>query len=460
MKKILLLNPPYKEPIIRDNYCCFTSKSGYIWPPVDLLYLSGILRSKKTEVEVIDAVINGLEWKNVLNRIETSKPDIIVSLTGTVSFKDDLEGLSKIKKSEIYLMGNTPAFKPDFFLKHFPFVKGIIHNFFDTSIFDFLIDHDKKSPSISYRIGKKGYKIGSINAYKYLSEISLPNTPQHNLFPMKLYSTPIMKNKPMTTMMTSFGCPFNCKFCIASSLSYYKRKLIDLKHEFDAIKKSGIKEIFFEDSTFNSYIPYTESICKLLIKERYGFTWSANIHSFNLTKKLLKLMKKAGCHTVQIGVESGSKEILLEYAPSKKIETLKNAFKLAKEAGIKTLGYFIVGFPKESASQAKKTIDFSNTLSPDYASFSIMTPDYGTKLYDEAVSSKMIKKNGIFTFDSSGEAVLKNPLFSRKAQDEIVKKAYINFYSNPKRILSYLKDYRKISLYIKNGLHLLFKKII
>lgn len=460
MKRILLLNPPYKEPIIRDNYCCFTSKSGYIWPPVDLLYLSGILKSRDTQIEVMDSIASKLEWKNVWDRIEISKPDIVISLTGTVSFKDDLKGLSKIRKREIYLMGNTPAFKPDFFLKNFSFIDGIIHNFFDISILDFLIDKNKKSLSISYRTGKKRYKLGSINAYKYLSEISLPKAPQYDLFPLKFYSTPIMKNQPMTTMMTSFGCPFNCKFCIASSLSYYKRKLIDLKHEFNTIKKAGIKEIFFEDSTFNSYVPYTESICKLLIKERYGFSWSANVHSFNLTKELLQLMKKAGCHTIQIGVESGSKEILLEYAPSKKIETLRNAFKLAKEVGIKTLGYFIVGFPKESASQAKKTIDFSNTLNPDYASFSIMTPDYGTKLYDEAVSSKMIKKNGIFSFDSSGEAVLKNPLFSRKEQDKLIRRAYFNFYTNPKRIFSYLKDYRKISLYIKNGLHLLFKKII
>lgn len=460
MKNILLLNPPYKELIIRDNYCCFTSKSGYIWPPVDLLYLSGILKSKNTKVEVIDAVVNNLKWKDVLRKIKISKPNIIISLTGTVSFKDDLEGLSKIKKSEIYLVGNTPAFKPDFFLKNFPFIKGIIHNFFDTSILDFLINLNKKSLSISYRIGKNNIKTGSINAYKYLTEISLPNAPQYKLFPLKLYSTPIMKSGPMTTMMTSFGCPFNCKFCIASSLSYYKRKLIDLKHEFNAIKKAGIKEIFFEDSTFNSYIPYTENICKLLIKEKYGFGWSANVHSFNLTKELLRLMKKAGCHTVQIGVESGSEEILLEYAPSKKIETLRKAFKLAKEVGIKTLGYFIVGFPKESAFQAKKTIDFANALNPDYASFSIMTPDYGTKLYDEAVSAKMIKKNGTFAFDSSGEAILKNPHFSRKEQDKMVKKAYINFYINPKRIFSYLGNYKKIPLYIKNGLHLLFKKII
>lgn len=460
MKSILLLNPPYKEPIIRDNYCCFTSKSGYIWPPVDLLYLSGILKSKETKIEVVDAVANNFKWNDVLSRVETDKPDIIISLTGTVSFKEDLKGLSKIKTSKLYLIGNTPAFKPDFFLKNFSFIDGVIHNFFDSSILDFLIDQNKKSPSVSYRIGKNNYKIGSINSFKYLSEVSLHNPPQHNLFPLKLYSTPIMKNHPMTTMMTSFGCPFNCKFCIASSLSYYKRKLIDIKHEFDAIKKAGIKEIFFEDSTFNSYIPYTENICNLLIKEKYGFSWSANVHSFNLTKELLQIMKKAGCHTIQIGVESGNKDILLEYAPSKKIEILKKTFDLAKKVGLKTLGYFIIGFPKETASQAKKTINFANDLSPDYASFSVMTPDYGTKLYDEAVSTKMIKRNGIFAFDSSGGSILKNPNFSKKEQDKMVKKAYLSFYTSPKRIWSYLKNYKKIVLYIKNGLYLLFKKII
>ena len=56
-KTILLLNPPYRELIIRDNYCCYTSKSGYLWPPVDLLYLSGILsKVPGTSIHFVDAV--------------------------------------------------------------------------------------------------------------------------------------------------------------------------------------------------------------------------------------------------------------------------------------------------------------------------------------------------------------------------------------------------------------------
>ena len=104
---ILLLNPPFRETIIRDNYCCFTSKSGYVWPPIDLLYLSGIFNHSKIKVAVIDAVVEHLSWKQVEERVSKERPKIIISLTGTVSFREDMEELNQIKKissSKIYIL--------------------------------------------------------------------------------------------------------------------------------------------------------------------------------------------------------------------------------------------------------------------------------------------------------------------------------------------------------------------
>lgn len=459
MMKILLLNCPYKGPIIRDNYCCFTSKSGYIWPPVDLLYLSGMLKGR-SELKVIDAVAEKINWRETYKIIDSFDPEVIIALTGTVSYQVDLNGLKALKNRKIYLIGNTPCFRPEFFLKKYSFVGGIIHNFFNPSIVDYLIGKNTECESISYRNKDHSLHLGKINCLKPMSVVRLAKPPQYHLFPIGKYSTPIIRNKPMMTAMTSFGCPFNCKFCIASALTYYRRDIRDLKKEFDEMKKSGVKEIFFEDSTFNTYIPYLGEICNLLIREKYGFSWSANVHSFNLSEPLLKLMKKAGCHTVQIGVESGNPGILKEYAPSKGLTRLENSFDLCKKVGIRTLGYFIIGFPKDNVETAQETIDFAKKLDPNFASFSIMTPDYGTRLYEEVAAKKMFTDNGIKNFDSSEKAIIKNKNFPRKNQDEMLKKAYRDFYGRPSKLLSYLLDYKYTILYVKNGLRLLAKKIL
>jgi len=170
-------------------------------------------------------------------------------------------------------------------------------------------------------------------------------------------------------------------------------------------------------------------------------------------------MKSAGCHTVQIGVESGSQDILNQYAPSKRKEQLERVFQMCRKVGIRTLGYFIIGFPTETKDTAKETINFALSLDPDFASFSVLTPDYGTSLYDEAVKKKMIETNTI-SFDSSDAAVLKNIQFSLVEQDKIVTMAYVHFYFSPRRILRYCSNISQLSSLIVNGVRLVHKKIL
>jgi radical SAM superfamily enzyme YgiQ (UPF0313 family) len=458
---VLLLNPPFRETIIRDNYCCFTSKSGYIWPPVDLLYLSGILNNENIETTVIDAVVDNLTWEQVEEKIYEDKPKIIISLTGTASFREDMTGLRRIKEiysPSIYILGNAPAFKPKLFLQQYPFIDRIIHNFLDSRILPFVLEHIKECETISFKKDNK-IKIGKVNYLKPLSKIKNVKPPQYNLFPIKKYTTPIAQKTPLVTTLTSFGCPFHCHFCVGSALNYHQRNIKELEREFNEMEKNGIKEIFFEDSTFNANNDYLHQICSLLINNNYNFSWSANIHSFNVSETNLKLMKKAGCHTVQIGVESGDENILKECAPSKKINKLKEVFNLCHKVGIRTLGYFIIGFPKETPKLALKTINLAKELDPTFVSFSVLTPDYGTKLYDQAVKDSLIDYKSILSFDSSGEAVLKNQNFSKEEQDRMIKLAYKQFYFRPQKLLSYIKDYRNLILYLKNGLRLFAKKI-
>ena len=459
---VLLLNPPYKEPIIRDNHCCFTAKSHYMWPPVDLLYLSAVLTHSQINIDVIDAVIEEKSWGDVSRHCLQKKPDVIIMLTGTVSFDIDLNELQKIvmiHSPKVYLLGNTPTFRPLHFMKTYDFVTGIIHNFFDTQICDVIFGEKKTIKSMTTRDEKEIIK-GTVNYLKPNEKIIFPKAPKHHLFPLEKYTTPLVKRTPMATVLTAFGCPFTCKFCIASALDFHARRAEDLKIEFDSLKKNNVKEIFFEDSTFNKNAEHLSMVCNLLIEGKYNFTWSANVHSFNITDENLQLMKKAGCHTVQIGVESGNQDTLNEYAPSKRKNNIQKTFELCKKNSMRTLGYFIIGFPTETVSKAQDTITFAKELDPDFASFSVMTPDYGTKLFDEAVEKKLIDSAEVTPFDCSEQAVLKNSTFTKKQQDFMIEKAYKEFYFRPGKMLSYLKDYSMIPNYLKNGMRLIKKKLL
>lgn len=459
--KILLLNPPFSKIIIRDNYCCFTSKSSYIWPPVDLLYLSGNLFHPNIKLFTIDAVAQKLSPKKTQSLIKKIKPNIIISLTGTASYVEDMQFLKKnifSTKRKLFLLGNFPSFEPIFFLKKYPFVTGIIHNFFEPKIADYLLKQVNPPSSISYKKNKK-YIIGKTNCFSQKEIPSLIHPPQYQLFSLKKYSSPLSLKKPFTTVLTSFGCPYNCQFCVGSCLKFIPRNIDDLKKEFDAIKSAKIKEIFFEDSTFNANSDYTKKVCQLMIDQKYNFSWNANVHNHNLTSEILRLMKQAGCHTINIGVESGNSDTLQKYAPTKNHKDIKKAFNLCKKLKIRTLGFFIIGFPNENKINSLKTIKLAIKIDPDFASFSILTPDYGTKIHSESIRNGYIKSQKI-SFNSSGKAILKNPQFSISDQNKILRLAYISFYLRPQKIFKLILNTRNYLIYFQNGISLIKNQIL
>ncbi|MFH1790300.1 MAG: hypothetical protein ABH832_04520 [bacterium] len=73
MKKLLLVNPPYKIAIMRDYYCGHKIKGDYYWTPVDLLMLS---RLDNFEIKVIDFIVEKKTEEMIENAIAFS-PDVI-----------------------------------------------------------------------------------------------------------------------------------------------------------------------------------------------------------------------------------------------------------------------------------------------------------------------------------------------------------------------------------------------
>jgi len=84
-EKVLLLNPPGKLPYIRDYYCSKVSKGSYIYPPTDLVVLSGII-AEKYDVAVLDAMVRGMDAGLCMTEIGNISPKAIVALAGAVSY--------------------------------------------------------------------------------------------------------------------------------------------------------------------------------------------------------------------------------------------------------------------------------------------------------------------------------------------------------------------------------------
>jgi len=133
IKKVLLLNPPAPELVIRDYYCSKTTKSNYIFEPVDLLMQSGRL-AEKYQVALIDAVVDRLSPDACRRAIEAFGPDAIFFLSGAISWTYDFPFLESVKKRlgpGAILVGSGDIFQEDAvrWLEEFPFIDAVVRDF-------------------------------------------------------------------------------------------------------------------------------------------------------------------------------------------------------------------------------------------------------------------------------------------------------------------------------------------
>lgn len=456
MLRVALVNPPFPQIVLRDNYCSHTSKANYVWAPADLLYISGSLKEKDISFKVYDFVAS--PSNNPHELVKSQDPTHVICLTGAVSFREDMEFCLKLHQGagvKVIVCGNIPAFEPERFLREFPFVDAIFHNFFDKKIADYLLDRKHISPSITYRSNEQ-IIFGRIN-YLQKQEPVEAAVPAIEQFPVANYSTPLSLRKPLATSITSFGCPYSCSFCVASELSLNHREISNIRSELAYFESVGIKEIFFMDSTFNSSARRLEELCSLM--KEFDFTWSCNIHAKTITRDQLAMLRSAGCHTIQIGVESFTETSLKKHAPTKDIEVTRNAFKDARALGLRTLGYFILGLPDEDEADVQKTIKFAIDLNPTFASFSSLAADYGTPLYRQLKHAE-VKNDRLRSYDNSGKPEPLNIKLTAAQRERLIRRAYFQFYFRPCFIFRALLNFRQLSSYLSNGLVVLKKVLI
>ena len=104
-------------------------------------------------------------------------------------------------------------------------------------------------------------------------------------------------------------------------------------------------------------------------------------------------MKKAGLERIHFGVESGDEGLLKIIRKGITLEEARSAFLWARQAGIETLAYFMLGLPGESRETISKTISFARELKPDYVHFSLLMLFPATPVYKMALERGIIEKD-------------------------------------------------------------------
>src|SRR5688572_5314456 len=244
--RVLLCNPPGERVYIRDYFCSKTTKSNYLFHPIDLVMLSGTVASRH-EVAVLDAIADGLTVAEAHGRIEGFAPDAIVSLVGSVSWPEDREFLAReaARGRRVIAIGDVLHENADRRIAENPWLEAALGDFVSEDVLALLEGRHEDVRGSAFRLADG--RIES-RARKPRGAYRVPR-PRHELFGSG-YRFSFARSRPFATVLTDHGCPYPCTFCVMSTLGFATRPVEDVLEEIDFLRGRGIRELFVMDQTF------------------------------------------------------------------------------------------------------------------------------------------------------------------------------------------------------------------
>jgi hopanoid biosynthesis associated radical SAM protein HpnJ len=435
--RTLFLNPPSFEGFdggASSRWPASREIESY-WYPVWLCYPAGMLPDSK----VIDAPPHKI---SIEQTVEMSKDfELLVLFTSTPGFEVDVKMAEMMKDSnpklKVCFVGPPVTVEPEKVLRN-KVIDFIVRREFDHQIVNYAKGTPlSELPGVSYRKpdgtvwhNPEGPVIENLDELPWVSKVY-----QRDL-DFRRYNVPFLLN-PFISFYTSRGCPAMCTFCLwpqtHSGHRWRLRSVEDIVNEVRWAKESfpGLKEIFFDDDTFNYKKDRTIALCKEL--KKLNFTWSCTSR-VTTDYDTLKAMREAGCRLMIVGYESGDAQILKNIKKGATIDMARRFTKDAHSLGLTIHGDFIVGLPGDTRETIRRTVDFAKELNTETIQVSIAHPYPGTEFFD------YVKKNNLITLDSMTDDTghqLPNIIYPGLDRGELVEwveRFYGEYYFRPKAI--------------------------
>jgi radical SAM superfamily enzyme YgiQ (UPF0313 family) len=278
---------------------------------------------------------------------------------------------------------------------------------------------------------------------------SLP-WPAYDLVDMEAYFSqlhthlaPQQAHARYAPIFTSRGCPYRCIYCqhmFGRQIRYRSPEavLAQVRH---LVETYGVREIHFEDDSFNVDMARAKRIFDLLAEAGLGLkiAFPNGVRADRVDKPLIAKAKAAGVYSIAYGIESASPRILAMIHKSLSMDAVSAAIDLADRYDIWSIGFFMLGFPGETRAEMEETIRFAARSRLTTASIHSVIPLPATPLWDlvnEAHpglldASPLGDAATLYDFEFTGQ-----PLAAMDAREfqALFTRAFRQFYFRPRRL--------------------------
>ncbi len=194
------------------------------------------------------------------------------------------------------------------------------------------------------------------------------------------------------SLVISRGCPHHCDFCYKDAffkggISFYSQRVDEILAEISRLKG---KHLYFLDDHLLGNPKLAAELFEGMRGMNRVFQGAATVKSI-LEGDLIEKAAKAGLRSLFVGFETFSAENLKQ---SNKIQNLKVDYERATQRlhdlGIMINGSFVFGLDNDDADVFRRTVDWGVKNAITTATYHILTPYPGTRLYDSLVKSGRI----------------------------------------------------------------------
>jgi radical SAM superfamily enzyme YgiQ (UPF0313 family) len=467
---VLLIYPPTYN-MLKTNVPEIIDEETGLYPPLGLMYVASYVE-KNTDhrIEILDTQVERMTYDEIAQNIKLRGPDIVGIQTTSFTFIDVIITARIAKKIDknikIVLGGPHVNIYPEETILN-PEIDFLVlgeGEYIFTELIN-AIAQRKDLGKIKGIVYKKNGEIINTGLAGLINDLDSLPFPSRHLVPYRKYYSVLAKYTPITTMMTSRGCPYRCIFCDRPHLGkvFRFRSAENVVNEMEECVKLGIKEFFLYDDTFTINRKRVIDVCDEILKRNLKIAWDIRARVDTVDKNILRKLRLAGCERIHYGVEAGTQSILDVLKKGITIEQVENAFKWTRKEGITTLAYFMIGNPTENKEQILTTINLAKKIKPDFVHISITTPFPATELYREGLKRGILKYDYWKDFSQNPRKdfvpELWEEILTREELLKLLKYGYRSFYMRPMYVLRRLlevKSWQELRRKVKAGFKFLW----
>ena len=220
-------------------------------------------------------------------------------------------------------------------------------------------------------------------------------------------------------------------------------------------RRYHIEGAWFTDDTFTTHRRWVQRFCAAIKARGPGLFWGCTTRANLIEPDLMREMHEAGLRKIGIGMESATERIREEvYDKGVSLEAVRHTVVTARDVGVQTLLFLMLGAPDETRQEMLRTIEVATSLPASEASFSLFVPIPGTTIHGQMVQAGIQMSEDYTDYDYYAKQPFTGPI-SRRELRLIQRVAYLRFYSHPYRWRSVARNASTL-----NGLRSMGRKLM